>query len=274
MRPATLSILALAAISLAGRALLAQDDDSQWLRHCERDGGRADRQRACEIRHLGFKPSGTSLGFEPDENGGVDITGWDRDSVAVTARIQADGADEDAARELLRGVRVEVAGSAVRVAGPSRSRNASWSVELVCLVPRRSGIEAATTNGPVSVDGVAGRIDVRATNGPLSLARVSGDVRARAQNGPLTVVLAGSNWEGKGLDAETVNGPVDLALPEHYNANLETGTVNGPSDFQYPLTVTLHGRGRDRIHTTLGQGGAPLRVVTTNGPLTVRRAGS
>jgi DUF4097 and DUF4098 domain-containing protein YvlB len=140
------------------------------------------------------------------------------------------------------------------------------------MVPCKSGISARTTNGPLSVLAVTGAIDLQATNGPVSLDDVGGDVHARVENGPLTVRLVGTAWTGAGLDAEAQNGPVDLALPEHYNAELETGTVNGPVDFQIPITVTLTGRGSDRIRTTLGKGGAPIRVVTTNGPLTVRRA--
>ncbi|HMG17788.1 MAG TPA: hypothetical protein VK573_03605, partial [Gemmatimonadales bacterium] len=106
---------------------------------------------------------------------------------------------------------------------------------------------------------------------PLSLSGVGGEVRARAQNGPLTIELMGARWEGTGLDAETQNGPADLRIPENYNAKVEFGTVNGPMDVGFPMTVTLSGRIRDRINTTLGSGGAPIRVVTTNGPMTVRR---
>jgi hypothetical protein len=42
---------------------------------------------------------------------------------------------------------------------------------------------------------------------------------------------------------------------------------------QIDFPITLQGRiGRmTRIRTTLGAGGAPVRVVTTNGPLSVRR---
>ena len=36
-----------------------------------------------------------------------------------------------------------------------------------------------------------------------------------------------------------------------------------------PIQVTLQGRVRDRIHTTLGHGGPPVRMVTTNGPLSI-----
>jgi DUF4097 and DUF4098 domain-containing protein YvlB len=101
---------------------------------------------------------------------------------------------------------------------------------------------------------------------------VGGDVNARVQNGPLTVRLAGTEWEGAGLDAESVNGPVDLVIPEKYDAQLETGTVNGPMDLAFPLTVTVQGRIGQRLRARLGRGGAPVRVVTTNGPLTIRRA--
>jgi hypothetical protein len=65
---------------------------------------------------------------------------------------------------------------------------------------------------------------------------------------------------------------VHLSIPENYNAMLETGTVNGPVQADFPLTVTLDGRKNWRRFTTkLGDGGPPVRVVTTNGPLTLRR---
>jgi DUF4097 and DUF4098 domain-containing protein YvlB len=252
--------------------LAAQQDDERWQRRCEQDYGDRDQERFCEVRQLGFRPTGRALEFEPDDNGGVEITGWDRDSVAISARIQAGARSHDAAVALAREVQIEIAGSTVRVNGPSTGRREQWGVILVVQVPRKSDLHAETTNGPLSVDGVSGDIELRATNGPVSLSGVSGDVRARVQNGPLNVVLNGSAWNGKGLDAEAVNGPVDLALPEDYNAELETGTVNGPTDFEIPITVTLHGRRPDRIRTTLGRGGASVRVVTTNGPITVRRA--
>ena len=41
----------------------------------------------------------------------------------------------------------------------------------------------------------------------------------------------------------------------------------------FPLTVTVQGRLTQRINATLGQGGAPVRVVTTNGPLVIKRRG-
>jgi DUF4097 and DUF4098 domain-containing protein YvlB len=96
-------------------------------------------------------------------------------------------------------------------------------------------------------------------------------VRARTTNGPLDVDLTGSHWEGVGLDAETSNGPVNLGVPTDYSARLELGTVNGPFNVAFPLTITVEGRLGRRMTTTLGAGCAPVRVVTTNGPVSIRR---
>ncbi len=253
-------------------ALMAQGkDDATWQRRCERDDY-DDRSKYCEVRYTGFRLSGSSLTVDPDENGGVEVIGWDRDSVAVTLRIQANARTVDDARELAKRVEVSAGGSRIRVEGPSSGRRQNWSASLVVWVPRKTNVTASTTNGPLAARSLTGTLDLSSQNGPLDLEDLSGDVRARVQNGPLTVELSGKSWEGKGLDAESVNGPVDLSIPDGYNAELETGTVNGPMDSNFPLTVTFQGRMKDRFRSTLGKGGAPVRVVTTNGPLSIRRA--
>ena len=91
------------------------------------------------------------------------------------------------------------------------------------------------------------------------------------QNGPIAVTLAGTTWQGAGLDAETRNGPISLTVPDGYNARLETGTVHGPFASDLPLTVTLQGRLSGPFTATLGSGGAPIRLVTTNGPVSIKR---
>jgi DUF4097 and DUF4098 domain-containing protein YvlB len=149
-------------------------------------------------------------------------------------------------------------------------RSGAWGVSFEVRVPLKSNLEVTTRNGPIEVDNVTGTIRVEAENGPIALYGVGGDVRARAQNGPLHVELEGARWEGAGLDAQTVNGPVNLSIPENYSAHLETGTVNGPFDVDFPMTVTIRGR-LNRVSTDLGSGGAPVRVITTNGPVQVRR---
>lgn len=263
--------LSCATMALLTTPLAAQSDSQAWLEHCRQENW-GDRSTVCELRETGFHPVEGALSVDPGVNGGVSVRAWDRDSVAVVARIQTSARTDDAAQQLVRGIRIEAAGRSIRASGPSAGRHESWSVSFVVHVPRQTDLDIETVNGPLQVEDVKGRFRLRAQNGPVTLAGLAGDVNARVQNGPLRVTLAGDQWDGAGLDAETTNGPVDLAIPAQYDAELETGTVNGPMDLAFPLTVTLQGRLSHRLHATLGQGGAPIRVVTTNGPLTIHRA--
>jgi hypothetical protein len=268
------AFLAIAALTIPNTTLRAQDSDDEWLADCHHEAWRDSGVKHCEIRETALKAiaRGTALTVDPGMNGGAEIVGWDRDSIAVTARIQVNARRDDDADAIARQIRIEAAGATLRAVGPQPvGRRQSWSVSFVVYVPRRTDLSIATENGPLSVREVAGHMELSTQNGPLVLVGAGGDVRARAQNGPLMVKLTGARWEGAGLDAETMNGPADLRIPEDYNAKIDFGTINGPMSVGFPLTVTINGRITDRISTTLGAGGAPIRVVTTNGPMTVRR---
>ena len=71
-------------------------------------------------------------------------------------------------------------------------------------------------------------------------------------------------------------------MPESYAANVETGTVNGGFRSDIPsLNVTQEDVKGDswsaksrskRIQTALNGGGAPIRVITTNGGIQINSA--
>jgi hypothetical protein len=85
----------------------------------------------------------------------------------------------------------------------------------------------------------------------------------------MSITLTGNQWDGRGLDAETHNGPLTLRVPDGYNAHLESGTNNGPMSLDFPVTVV--GRIGRSISTDLGSGGKTIRAVTSNGPLSILR---
>jgi DUF4097 and DUF4098 domain-containing protein YvlB len=260
--------LSLALVAAPVYSVEAQKDDSRWLRDCQRGDHDDSRERFCEVRHTGFRSTG-AIDVDPGPNGGVSVEGWDRDSVDISVRVSAGAETEADAKAIAADVEVQAKGGRIRVEGPSTRRREYWATNLVIRVPNKSNVDVTAVNGPIGVSDVTGTMRLRTTNGPVSLEQVGGDVRARLQNGPLSVALSGREWTGAGLDAESVNGPVTLTIPEEYNADLETGTVNGPMQSSRPLTVTFRGRMQSRIQTKLGKGGAPVRVVTTNGPLTI-----
>ncbi|HSM16280.1 MAG TPA: hypothetical protein VK845_04680, partial [Gemmatimonadales bacterium] len=72
-----------------------------------------------------------------------------------------------------------------------------------------------------------------------------------------------------GLDAQTRNGGVSLTMPDGYSARLETGTTNGGLEIDFPVMV--QGRVTKRLSVTLGDGGPPIRAMTTNGGVHIER---
>ena len=267
----TLSLMALAALALLPRPAAAQDDDEDWVSQCRRWNHGNDRETYCEQREVRISTP-RLLSVDGRENGGVSVRAWDGADVLVRERIQAWAPSDDEARRIAGGVRVHTAGGEIYADGPETGRNRGYAVSYEIFVPRRIDLRLTTNNGPIAVNGVTGRMELSAHNGPLALRALGGDVRARAENGPLAVSLTGSRWDGAGLDAATTNGPVTLSIPEGYRATLTTGTVNGPMNIDIPVTV--QGRFPRQFTTELGGGGAPVRAVTTNGPVVVRRGRS
>jgi DUF4097 and DUF4098 domain-containing protein YvlB len=268
----SLAAAALAALALLPRPAAAQDDDdasaADWAARCERWNRGNDRATFCEQRETRIAAP-RLLAVDGRENGGVSVRAWDGTDVLVRQRIQAWAPSREQARSIASQVRVSTSGGEISADGPENGRERGFAVSYVIFVPRRTDLRLTANNGPLGVSGVTGRMELSVRNGPLSLSDVAGDVHARATNGPLAVRLAGSRWEGTGLDAETTNGPATLSVPAGYNATLTTGTVNGPMNIDIPVTV--QGRFPRQFTTQLGSGGAPIRVVTTNGPVVVRR---
>ena len=253
-----------------GPAILrAQDaqDDAEFLARCERENRGGDHESFCEVVVETVDAPAATISFDGGRNGGVAFKGWDQERMEVHARIQAHGDTREEARDIARAVRIELTPSGGRAVGPEGDE---WTVVYHVYVPCRRNLEGTSNNGPLSARGVTGTIRLETRNGPIDLADVGGDVTARAQNGPIGVKLGGTTWDGAGLDAETRNGPISISIPEGYAAVLETGTEHGPFDTEIPLQVRLEpGHDGRRFRVELGGGGPLVRVVTTNGPVSI-----
>ena len=246
-------------------------DAAHWLDYGDWND---DHERYRELRDVAWKASGGTLDVDGGENGGAIVTGWSRDSVRVVARIQTQADTKERAEELAKAVRIVNQGGRLSAEGPDTQDQESWCVTFDVLAPRSMSLRLEAENGPISVTDMSSRMELKTVNGPMALRGVSGDVRARTENGPLTVRLTGAQWRGTQLDASTENGPLSLGVPKGYSCMLETGTVNGPMDVNIPIMVQGHINLRHQhLSAKLGNGGASVRAVTTNGPAVVSYSG-
>lgn len=231
------------------------------------DRGRAgDRGRACEVRDTRLPAPGSPLVVDAAPNGGIQVEGWDQPDVLVRAVVQAYGDTDAEAAQVLPSVRVTAAGASVSAEGPAPAvgqRRTGWSVSFRIWAPRATAVTLSARNGGIAVRSMRGESRFTTENGGVTLDDVGGQVVGTTRNGGVTVRLAGDRWEGAGLDVETTNGGVTLAVPASYSAALEVGTVNGGIRSDFP-TATPDRRSRE-LRATLGSGGPLLKLRTVNG---------
>lgn len=240
-------------------------EDDEWCRETGRD--------YCEVREITLPADRDELSIR-STNGSVSLEAWERDEIYIRARVRVNDRGESA-EETAGQVSIRTDGT-VEARGPKSGwfifgGNKRWSVSYRVKLPARFDVDARTTNGRLSVAGVAGEIRARSTNGAVMLERIGGDVEGGTTNGGVTAVLEGETWQGNGLYLHATNGGVSVSMPKGYSAELDASATNGGIRVEHP--IRLHKKGRGRLTGTIGDGGAVIRVRTTNGGIRFEQSG-
>lgn len=146
-------VMALLVVPLASRGALAQHADA---------GHRLDRDGAVRVFNL---------------VGAVRVTGWDRDSVAITAT--GAGARRIVSGGSARGIKIAMHQQRVTDTGPA--------VTLDVRVPRGARVWIKTLSAPVTVRGVTGGVDVSTVSAPVRVEGSPRELRAEAMDGAIVV---------------------------------------------------------------------------------------
>jgi len=252
--------------SLAQEGKAAKAEGKYKKEFCSQDTwNNGDKVSFKELRETTVSTSG-ALNVDGGKNGGIRVIGENRSDVLVRSCVQAWGSSAEAAEAIVKGVKVNT-GSTIKAEGAGED----WGVSYEIRVPRSTDLNLTAHNGGIHISSVEGNLEFRTLNGGLHLSEIAGNVKGRTTNGGVHVSLSGGSWKGSGLDLETTNGGVHLWVPQNFAAHFETGTVNGGfhSDFaQLELPKSEKGEKRrhgGRISADLNGGGAPVRLITTNG---------
>jgi DUF4097 and DUF4098 domain-containing protein YvlB len=230
-----------------------------------------DYETARATRRITVPMSIGHLDVHPDSNGGVRIEHGSGSVYSITACIAAGARRYSDAQAAADSVRLEVDGNQLR-ATPAGDRLGSWNVQLVIAAPDGADISVATQNGPVALDGVAGRFEIRAQNGPISLRGSAGEVDVETQNGPISIDLSGRRWDGH-LTARAGNGPLSITVPEGYGSGVEiSSSPHAPWSCR---RAACGGGSRDWDDQSrslrIGSDPVVVKVSTHNGPVSVSR---
>ncbi len=196
-------------------------------------------------------------------NGGVTITGWDRNEVQIDAVKKANS------QEKLAEARIEVDASSdsvrIRTRYPEgHNNNNPATVTYELHVPRGARLDALNlVNGSLTVSQVSGDIHAELVNGSTSVHDLAGRAELSSVNGSINAFYRSLN-NVQSIELKSVNGSVKLGLPASPNADVSVSTVNGGVSTDFPLTVQGKFMGH-HIDGKLGNGGTRIEISNVNG---------
>ncbi|HLL94719.1 MAG TPA: DUF4097 family beta strand repeat-containing protein [Spirosoma sp.] len=171
------------------------------------------------------------------------------------------------------GLAVTAENGGIRIEKASR-QNMPYTIR----VPQKAAILYEQTNwgpGDVTVQNVAGDLEIRTKNGGISLLNVTGPVVANTTNGEVKVVYTTLN-QSKPTAISTISGAIDVTLPASAKANLKLSSINGEmyTDFDLGQTkkdgLTRMGGGH-MINGTTNGGGVDLQLKTISSDIYIRK---
>ncbi len=228
--------------------------------------------------------------------GSITVRGADIKNVVVEARSRSGGERHEPHPARADGMkRLELPGNSgldvVEDNNVVNIKTASWNrpADLLITVPRRSSLQLKCLNdGDIEVQQVEGEIDADDLNGKITLKHVSGSVVAHSLNGAVVASLDRVD-PSKPMSFSTMNGDIDVTLPDSVKANVRMKTDNGEiySDFDVKLDggsrIVSNEPGRrqdgayhlrfDRaLHGTINGGGPEYQFTSFNGQIYIRKA--
>jgi DUF4097 and DUF4098 domain-containing protein YvlB len=174
------------------------------------------------------------------------------------------------------------------VTGPVTAETVNGAVTVSGSVKE---VSAESVNGAVEVTGAASRVHAGTVNGALTIRGTRGELEANTVNGELRIVGGGPfervtlesvsgaiRFEGElaphaDLQAQTVSGEIELALPAGVAADFTISTFSGQvtNDFGQATYRTGRHLPEKELSFSTGRGGAKIAVETLSGSISLRK---
>ena len=225
-------------------------------------------------------------------NGSIRVTGYSGKDVVIDATARG-SKHPSTSPGSAAGLRRISAGNPLNLTAEEKNNRVevtteSWKgpVDLTIRVPRNFSLKVSTVNdGDITIDNVAGELEVTNVNGDITLNQVAGSAVANTVNGDLRATFT-SITAGAPMAFSTLNGKVDVTLPANARAALKMKSDRGEvySDFDVALTkgqpkvARTSQDGLSRLRTDdwtygkINSGGAELTLKTFNGNIFLRKA--
>lgn len=226
-----------------------------------------------EERHSFTLESGGRLSLE-NVNGAVSVVGGGGNQVEIVAYKEADN------QEALDEIEIDIDATPTRISVDTQlPKSRGWwggnssgaSVRYEVSVPTNIDLDGiSSVNGDIDIRGVFGAIKAETVNGDIEIQDASSDANLETVNGTIDARFSSVTGDQR-IDCDTVNGRINLSLPDNSDARFAVETVNGSidgDDFGMEVDKGFVGRSLDG---KVGDGSARVSANTVNGGVKIRK---
>jgi len=214
-------------------------------------------------------------------NGSIILTGWDKDTIAITAHKKVDASPTEA-NKILNNIDLITTreGSTLIIKAESHEKSSknlldwllglgirNFQVDFEIFVPRNLNIVLNTTNGQLEVEDIDGKLDLSTTNGDVNVLRASNVSEIHSTNGSVYAHYRTVPARGH-IKISTTNGKIKCVLPRQAKCSITAYTNNGQIINELP-TAKTRTTGKRSLEADCNGGGVEIDVRTTNGEISL-----
>lgn len=154
--------------------------------------------------------------------------------------------------------------------GSGSNHKNDTSVSFAVRVPAGVHFNGHTVNGSVNAKALDGNVRASTVNGDVRVS-TTGYAQASTVNGSIHVACGRANWNDA-LHFNTVNGSIEVTLPDSTNTEIDASLVNGSITTDLPLVVkgSISKRHLNGVLGGSASSNRKLRLNTVNGSIHVK----
>jgi DUF4097 and DUF4098 domain-containing protein YvlB len=207
-------------------------------------------------------------------NGGVEIKGWDKSEIKITAMITAKN-QEDRERINIefseRSSDVSVETQYTKQSSWGRNSN-SGKVDYTVMVPFGAALtNIELVNGSLVIEQVQGEIKANTVNGSINVQDSADNLELNSVNGSIKASYQRIDKNIDNIELTTVNGSIKLYMPSDLSAVINAETMHGSIATEFGLSSDKKMFSGRRLSGTVGSGDINVNLESVNGSITVMK---
>jgi hypothetical protein len=227
------------------------------------------------------------------QNGGIESSVWDDDSVHVVFEKWATGDDREEAEDNIDDIKIHISEDAasgvlrIGVDFPDRKREGvNYGCNVSLSLPSSLSLDLNSSNGAITVWGSQSDLECFTSNGAITIEDTEGNATLKTSNGRMMVRNHYGELNGKTSNGEinadvtlprqgecilkTSNGAITLSIPDTTSAMIKASTSNGLVEIK-GLDVGITRMKKTEFRGEIGNGEGDIELETSNGSILMRK---